>query len=223
MSKKTIFRVARRRRNFSQIGHAVLRDKRLSAEARGVMGFILSFPDDWNFTMEWLRREMPLGRDRSDRIMKELSTCGYCQRHRLRNDDGSFSGYEYVFSDEPEGETQDAVGPHPEKPGVEPVTGKPGPADQGVIPNKRSTNRIPNTGSLDSDFSDGEKSRPAAVQQHVSEATLDKVRGIAPGWDRQFLLQTFLEWPGSSNARDINKAFLGWIPKFIASRKREDA
>jgi biotin operon repressor len=62
--------------------------------------------------------------------------------------------------------------------------------------------------------SDDRKRRPAVLHRFVSEAALDRVRDIAPGWDRQALLRKFTDWPGSKSARDMDAAFLGWVPKF---------
>jgi hypothetical protein len=60
---------------------------------------------------------------------------------------------------------------------------------------------------------------PAHVPRYVSEVALDKVRDIAPGWDRQWLLAKFQDWPASRSARHPDKAFLGWVKKFVASQE----
>ena len=68
---------------------------------------------------------------------------------------------------------------------------------------------------------DGGKTRPAQTARFVSEAALDKVKTIpsAKGWDRQALLAKFLKWPGSKNAIDMDKAFIGWVESFTAKAK----
>lgn len=98
---KTIFRIASKHKPYSQIGNAMIRDKRLSFEARGVLIFILSHPEDWTFSMEWLIRNAELGRDRAYRILKELKACGYCQQSQDRNAKGRVTACEYIFTDEP--------------------------------------------------------------------------------------------------------------------------
>ena len=65
---------------------------------------------------------------------------------------------------------------------------------------------------------DGGKSRPATLPRYVSEAALDQVRKIAPTWDRQALLKQFMDWKGSKNAIDMDKAFLGWVRKFTKGK-----
>jgi hypothetical protein len=44
------------------------------------------------------------------------------------------------------------------------------------------------------------------------------VREIAVGWDRQWLLKTFLDWPGSKEARDLDKAFAAWCRSFTKGK-----
>ena len=74
-----INRVAHRNLPFSQLGNAMIRDKRLTAEARGVLCFILSHPADWAFTTEWLCEEMDLGRDKVRSIIGRFIELGYCK------------------------------------------------------------------------------------------------------------------------------------------------
>ena len=72
--------------------------------------------------------------------------------------------------------------------------------------------------SFESKF-DERQTRPAQASHFVSEAALEKVRTIAPGWDRQALLRKYLDWPGSQNARSMDAAFLAWVPKFTKGHK----
>lgn len=82
---RTIFRVANRHKPYAQLGNAMLRDSRLSFEARGVLAFILTYPSNWQFGLAWLCRNQGIGRDRARRIIKEHVAVGYCQRGRGRN------------------------------------------------------------------------------------------------------------------------------------------
>lgn len=55
-----------------------------------------------------------------------------------------------------------------------------------------------------------------------TDETHAKVLAIAPGWDRQALYTKFSEWiaSGKEPPTDPQKAFLGWVPKFTADKKR---
>lgn len=124
--KKTIFRVACRHKPYSQLGNAMLRDSGISIEARGTLAFILSHPQDWKFSLDWLSRHTGMGRDKTQRVVRELIATGYCVRQRQRDDMGRLGVVEYMFSDESGGlqpqpenpvmDTQDVVSPQPEKP-----------------------------------------------------------------------------------------------------------
>lgn len=131
---QTNFRVAYRHKPYSQLGNNALRDRRLSLEARGALAFILSYPANWRFDLDWLMREADIGRDKARRIIRELEKCCYCQRGRIRNIDGTLGAYEYVFTDDP----QQLVPPATENPSLDcettsdafssagsPVTGQP--------------------------------------------------------------------------------------------------
>jgi hypothetical protein len=65
---------------------------------------------------------------------------------------------------------------------------------------------------------DDRKRRPAVRHRYVSGGALDKVRAIAPGWDRQALLAKFLAWTGAKTAENMDAAFLGWAKKFTRGK-----
>ena len=98
---RTIFRIASRHKPFAQLGNGMLRDQRLSLEARGALSFILSYPENWKFHEAWFCRETGIGRDKARRIIRELLDVGYCHRRRRRAPDGTLGAAEYIFTDEP--------------------------------------------------------------------------------------------------------------------------
>lgn len=63
------------------------------------------------------------------------------------------------------------------------------------------------------------KNTPAVVRRFVSEDALNRVREVAPGWDRQMLLQRFTDWPPSQTARNMDAAFLGWAKKYTGGKQ----
>ena len=100
MSARTIFRIAHRNLPFSQIGNDMLRDKRLSIEARGALAMILTYPPDWQFNLKWLCDMACVGRDQGRRILIELEKHGYCRRQQPRKSDGTLGAYELSFTDQ---------------------------------------------------------------------------------------------------------------------------
>ncbi len=52
-----------------------------------------------------------------------------------------------------------------------------------------------------------------------SDAVLDQLRTIAPGWDRQALLVRYREWSkGKTPAANPHGAFLGWVKRFTKGK-----
>jgi hypothetical protein len=66
--------------------------------------------------------------------------------------------------------------------------------------------------------------KPAAIPIEItapliSEDALDKVREIAPGWDRQFLAARYRAWmEGRERPKKPDAAFLGWVRRFTKSK-----
>jgi integrase len=66
----TIVRAPRRHR-FVIIDQRAIEDTRLSWEARGLLGYLLSRPDDWKVLVNDLRKRGDLGRDGIYRLLRE--------------------------------------------------------------------------------------------------------------------------------------------------------
>ena len=94
----TIVRVPKIR-DYFKAANAVFNDQRLSWEARGLMGYLLSKPDDWQVRMHDLVRRGPAGLHKIRRMLRELEAVGYLRRERLRRFDGTFSWTFTVFED----------------------------------------------------------------------------------------------------------------------------
>lgn len=65
-------------------------DKRLSWEARGMMGYLLSKPDDWQTRMTDLINQSAAGAKVVRRILAELRQAGYMSRKRVTVSHGHF-------------------------------------------------------------------------------------------------------------------------------------
>lgn len=120
--RKSIYRTSKRR-NYTAVSNDLARDTTLSYEAKGLLLTILSLPEDWEVRFEWMKRQCqePIGKDRLQRMLRELIQSGYLVRevHRVK---GRFAS-EYRFYDTPqtpdrstlEGSTEDGV-TEPSKP-----------------------------------------------------------------------------------------------------------
>ena len=96
-----IIRSPRKESNFLIVQNSVVRDKRLSFKARGILLEILSRPDNWVITAENLALEGQEGRAAILTAFEELRAVGYMKTNKLRNSDGTFQTVTFVF-DEPE-------------------------------------------------------------------------------------------------------------------------
>jgi hypothetical protein len=77
----SIIRV-KKEREYVSIANAVLQDKALSWEARGVMAYLLSKPDGWECRNYDLVNQGPAGKHIIQRVLKELKEAGYIYRYR---------------------------------------------------------------------------------------------------------------------------------------------
>lgn len=96
-----IIRRARRARNFTVVGNAVLEDERLTEEL-GVLIYLLSRPDDWRVSAKQLQARFQFGRDKIHKILKSLRDLGYARLVSYHDPEtGKWAGKGYVISDEP--------------------------------------------------------------------------------------------------------------------------
>jgi len=61
--------------------------------------------------------------------------------------------------------------------------------------------------------------RPAQVARFITEDALDRIRDVAPGWDRQWLLARYKEWTASKpEPENPDAAFIGWVKRFTKGK-----
>lgn len=93
--------------NYVIISNKTAQDNRLSFEARGVLAMLLSMPDDWSVNVSWIQKQSTAGRDKVNRIIKELIDCGYMRKDQPRNQQGKFTSQDYFVY--PESETAEEL------------------------------------------------------------------------------------------------------------------
>lgn len=71
--------------NFTIIGNACLCDESLSAEALGVICYLIGRPHDWTLRQGQLSGRFKCGADRIQRILRELIAAGYIRKIRHRD------------------------------------------------------------------------------------------------------------------------------------------
>ena len=97
MSDKYIFRRTQEDK-FTIIPNALIRDTRLSWEARGLLMYLLSQKPDWTVRKTDLERQSQANDFVVSRILKELEEARYIYREQVNDEDsGRFEWVTYVF------------------------------------------------------------------------------------------------------------------------------
>lgn len=87
---------------FTIVPNAVFADARLSVEAKGVLGYLLSRPHNWHVRLDHIGRTLLVGRKKLQRIFRELIAAGYGTREAQRIVDGHrFGEIDYVVRNVP--------------------------------------------------------------------------------------------------------------------------
>ena len=73
-----------------------LRDKNLSYKAKGLLSFMLSLPEDWDYSLKGLCSISKENRDAIRLILKELQQNHYLEIEKVRGDKGYFE-YNYLI------------------------------------------------------------------------------------------------------------------------------
>lgn len=95
-----------RRKNkqqYTNIDAGVFRDQELSLKARGILVTLLSFPDNWVFSVAGLKTIFKKDGEHSIRTgIEELERSGYLVRRQKHNPNGTFAGYEWDVYEVPQ-------------------------------------------------------------------------------------------------------------------------
>ena len=101
------------------ITNDVLRDKKLSLAARGLLGFMLTFSDDWIFNIENLKEQTGATTYEIRSTLAELKSAGYVTITQTKTKHGKFSSCSYEVYEVPCVELPHTEKPHTEKPRAE--------------------------------------------------------------------------------------------------------
>ncbi len=92
----TTIRVKKDERYFSA-SNEPFNDTRLSWESRGLMGYLLSKPNDWQVRMTDLDKQGPAGEHKLRRMLAELRKAGYMNRIRVVREGHKFDWITEVY------------------------------------------------------------------------------------------------------------------------------
>ncbi|MCF6126051.1 helix-turn-helix domain-containing protein [Mesorhizobium sp. M7A.F.Ca.CA.001.07.2.1] len=100
MSEEATIRRGVRNARYTTVPNHVFEDVRLSMEARWLLGYLLSKPDNWTVILGDIARRGGCGRDKARKIVNELVKHGYADKEQER-EDGRFGKLSLVIFDEP--------------------------------------------------------------------------------------------------------------------------
>ena len=81
--------------NYTVMSNHHLQDKRLSLKAKGLLSYMLSLPDDWDYSLKGLTVGCKDGLDSVRTAVLELEEHGYVRRQKVRNAKGQIIDYDY--------------------------------------------------------------------------------------------------------------------------------
>lgn len=100
MSQEATIRRGARNARYAAIPNHVFEDARLSMEARWLLSYLLSKPDNWTVVIGDIIKKGNCGRDKARKMIAELVDIGYAEREQQR-EDGKFGASVLVIFDEP--------------------------------------------------------------------------------------------------------------------------
>ena len=88
--------------NYTVMSNHHLQDKRLSLKAKGLLSYMLSLPDDWDYTLKGLAAINKESVDAIRTAIWELEDAGYVVRTRVRDERGCLRGCDYYVYEYPQ-------------------------------------------------------------------------------------------------------------------------
>lgn len=101
MANKSLITRSKRKTDFTHLSNKVF-EAGLPPDTLGVLCYILHLPDDWVIHKTHLQKVFNVGRERMDRIFKELEDSLFLVAENLDRVGGQFVGKKYSFYDEPQ-------------------------------------------------------------------------------------------------------------------------
>ena len=87
-------------KNYTTISNGVFKNEGISLKAKGLMGYLLSLPSDWDLSINGIVSVSKEGRTAIRNVFTELINAGYIERKQIRNK-GKFVGYDYFVFEQP--------------------------------------------------------------------------------------------------------------------------
>lgn len=106
-----VYRVSKTR-DFTTMSNHHLKNRNISLKAKGMLSQILSFPDNWEFSLRGLATLSTDGLESTRSAISELEKAGYIIRKQSRRENGSFASIEYTIFEIPQSALPSSENPH---------------------------------------------------------------------------------------------------------------
>lgn len=97
----SIIKTSYRENPYAQIDKAVLKDSRISWQAKGLLGYLLAQPNNWTVQVSDLVKRSTNGRDSVYSIISELVETGYMTKQPRKCVRGRWGGVDYTVYENP--------------------------------------------------------------------------------------------------------------------------
>lgn len=88
--------------HFTRIDNGLIQNPEISLKAKGLLAYMLSLPDDWDYSISGLSVKCKEGKSSIRGAITELMEHRYITRSLARDENGRIGGYEYVVYEEPQ-------------------------------------------------------------------------------------------------------------------------
>nr|MQY80238.1 hypothetical protein [Bacteroidota bacterium] len=99
----SIIRFSKGKKNpYFLMHNSTICDKNISLKAKGLLGYLISKPDNWFVSFHDLASCSTDGIKSVRSAVKELISAGYLEKSQFRNDNGQFTYYNYTIFEKPQ-------------------------------------------------------------------------------------------------------------------------
>ena len=95
-----VFRIEKTK-DYTVMSNYHLRDKNLTLKAKGLLSWMLSNDEGWDYTVAGIVAVMKENRDAINSALCELEDYGYLTRQKIRDTNGKFTDVEYLITEKP--------------------------------------------------------------------------------------------------------------------------
>lgn len=89
--------------DYTVINNSIFRERGMSFKTKGLLAFMFSLPDTWDYSIRGLVALSRDGRDAVNAAIKEAEQYGYLVRYINRSNNGCYSGMQWDIYQEPQG------------------------------------------------------------------------------------------------------------------------